>query len=203
MLPRSSSRALVAAAAVLALGSLAACGDDDGALSGATDDRATTTVVVDPTTTDPPETTGGSGDPAAGDFCAAAADIAEGDAAYNEQLSAALEPITTAAASGDEDAMDAALDDFVAEVKRFDELLPEIDAAYGELHDAAPEDMREDIETLRTFTADFVADLQDVRTFDDLDAMFEDLDGATEAGLAALSVDSYTRDTCGFSINNE
>jgi hypothetical protein len=202
-----TSRSLVILTAVaLALATLGACGGDDAGVLDA-GERVTTTVAEDTpddrpgTTTDAGPTTSAAA--ASSEYCAAAQEIATFDAEFDGRLGAAIDPINDAAAAGDEDAMDVAMDDFIATMKELGDVLPEIDAGYAALGAAAPPDRQQQIETVRTFTVDFVEGLQSVRSLDDIVGLTESIEGAREAGLASLALDGYTRDVCGFSLNNE
>jgi hypothetical protein len=202
----TSRSLIILAGAALALATLGACGGDDAGVLDA-GERVTTTVADDTSDDRPGPTidagTTTSAAAASSDYCAAAQEIAAFDAEFDGRLGAAIEPIDDAAAAGDEDAMDVAMDDFIATMKELGDVLPEIDADYAALGAAAPAERRQQIETVRTFTVDFVEQLQSVRSLDDMVQLTESMEGAREAGLASLALDGYTRDVCGFSLNNE
>lgn len=76
---------------------------------------------------------------------------------------------------------------------------PDVLDAYDEAIAVADEDLVEDLEVLRAFAEGFAAAAEGVDSIEELQAEVFAGPEATEAGRAALSLNTYAQETCGFS----
>jgi hypothetical protein len=83
----------------------------------------------------------------------------------------------------------------------FIDSIPEVTAAYDDAIAAVPE-LAEPLATLRDFTASTADTAADATSVEDFGFAMLDLPGVMEGGAAALEVNAYAEETCGFSTGN-
>jgi hypothetical protein len=83
----------------------------------------------------------------------------------------------------------------------FIDSIPEVTAAYDDAIAAVPE-LAEPLATLRDFTASTADTAADATSVEDFGFAMLDLPGVMEGGAAALEVNTYAEETCGFSTGN-
>jgi hypothetical protein len=209
-----------------------ACGDDDdddaggddtatatAATSTSEEDTATATSESDDTATataDGEDTaTAGATEPEDADTATAAPPSASGDAC--EQLEAfsglqegfdtateeALAAFGEAASSGDPEALQDAFDTLISDlVPAMQENAPELLDAYDELADSVPDELEQDVLTLRDFTENFIDELSGVESFEDFLAVAEALGDsqAEELEAAATRLGDFAEAECGIAL---
>lgn len=180
------------ALAVLLLGTALGCGvteDADPEQGSAAETTEPSSGVEPPGTTAEPATTtteeqttttGGDGDEA---VCGPLQDVSDLDKQFNADLQAGAERS-------------------VIQGKIVDGSEPLVDA-YDEAIELAPDDLSEDLTTLRDFTEVFIDVARTSTSLEDFGTKVTEDPEAIAAGAAALNLDEFSRETCGFSTSNE
>jgi hypothetical protein len=158
-----------------------------GPAGPATGDSTTTTEETTTTTEEPSTTTGdgGTGDDGGEDdaVCGPLRDVSDLDA----QFSADLE------AGGDWSVIQGQIVDGSGQL---------VDA-YEEAIVVAPGDLVDELTTLRDFTEKFIGVARSSMSLEDFGTRVTEDPAAIEAGSAALTLDEFSQETCGFSTSNE
>jgi hypothetical protein len=120
------------------------------------------------------------------DVCDAVAVIAEWDQALQEAV---------VSNAGDPEAQSEAVDTALLGARE------EVEAAYSDLTEAVPEELSDDAETLRDFTAEFYVGVADGESAEEI---FASLGAeAEEAAVAAtLALNEYSSDQCGMPLSS-
>lgn len=179
------------ALAILLLGTALGCGvTDEDAEQGDAGETTEPSSEIEPpsstaesattTTEEQTTTTGGDGDEA---VCGPLQDVSDLDKQFDADLQAGGEwsVIQGKIVDGSEQLVD----------------------AYDEAIELAPDDLTEDLTTLRDFTDVFIDVARSSTSLEDFGTKVTEDPNAIAAGAAALNIDEFSRETCGFSTSNE
>lgn len=163
---------------------LAACGAS--ATDGAADGRRSTSTPGDGggdggTTPDPPETTEG-GDQGGDDVCAPLRVISDFDVESAQFIAATV--------------------DYDEIVGYLEDRTPDVLAAYEDAIAVADDDLADDLREIRDFTEVFLRTARSSSDFQELESALFAEPATTDAGLAAMRLDRFAVDTCGFSTGD-